>query len=390
MKPDRTTARVLAVVLTLLPLCSCATWPDASPPGPASELPGELTMNKNAGRGDLLIVNLRLESGEELPFALDTGSPLTVFPKSFEPKLGKRFGTVTLDNFGKTARSGRYATPKLYLGATRLMTGTNAVTYSHQDLFPHTRHPDRGLLGMDTLKHYCIQLDFAAGKIRFLRPEQVDPAALDNAFPLKFTKQGCPWIEHGSLIGEKGARLRIDAGYDSDGGMEHGLLRRQVWRHKGAAMGERAAFFPECTWDGQTYTNLIIGTWPTHTQAPNLMGLRFLARHLVTFDFPRRTIYLKRTSIGPLPDVDLESAANFLRTLKTQGQLPGWSKDEHGEISWRFEALRNRVVFTGQKDGDSFRYHYMVGHQCGDGAWKLQRAWRTDPKGQMTLMYSLP
>jgi hypothetical protein len=32
----------------------------------------------------------------------------------------------------------------------------------------------------------------------------------------------------------------------------------------------------------------------------NGIGLRFLARHLVTFDFPKRTMYLKRTSIGPL------------------------------------------------------------------------------------------
>jgi len=390
MKPDRTTARVLAVVLTLLPLCSCVTWPDASPPGPVAELPGELPMNKNAGRGDLLIVNLRLESGEELPFALDTGSPLTVFPKSFEPKLGKRFGTVTLDNFGKTPRSGRYATPRLYLGATRLMTGTNAVTYSHQDLFPHTRHPDMGFLGMDTLKHYCIQLDFAAGKIRFLTPEQVDPAALGKAFPLKFTKQGCPWIEHGSLIGEKGARLGIDAGYDSDGGMEHGLLRRQVWTRKGAAMGEGAAFFPECTWDGQTYTNLIIGTWPAHTRAANLMGLRFLARHLVTFDFPGRTMYLKRASIGPLIAEELQTAMDFLKNLRDKGQLPGWSADQHGEMSCASGASMNAVSATGQKNGDLSKYHYIVGRQTDDGPWKLQKAWRTDQKDQIIEQYSVP
>jgi hypothetical protein len=31
------------------------------------------------------------------------------------------------------------------------------------------------------------------------------------------------------------------------------------------------------------------------------MGLRFLARHLVTFNFPKRTMYLKQTRTGP-PD----------------------------------------------------------------------------------------
>jgi hypothetical protein len=32
------------------------------------------------------------------------------------------------------------------------------------------------------------------------------------------------------------------------------------------------------------------------------IGLRFLARHLVTLDFPRGTLYLKRQSVGSLPD----------------------------------------------------------------------------------------
>jgi hypothetical protein len=37
------------------------------------------------------------------------------------------------------------------------------------------------------------------------------------------------------------------------------------------------------------------------------IGLRFLARHLVTLDFPERTLYLQRQSIGPLPDLRLKT-----------------------------------------------------------------------------------
>ena len=49
--------------------------------------------------------------------------------------------------------------------------------------------------------------------------------------------------------------------------------------------------------DGDTYTNLVVGQG---TNA-NILGLRFLARHLVTLDFPNRTMYLQRTSVRPLP-----------------------------------------------------------------------------------------
>lgn len=37
------------------------------------------------------------------------------------------------------------------------------------------------------------------------------------------------------------------------------------------------------------------------------IGLRFLARHLVTLDFPKQTLYLKRQSVGPLTDPRLKT-----------------------------------------------------------------------------------
>ena len=48
------------------------------------------------------------------------------------------------------------------------------------------------------------------------------------------------------------------------------------------------------------HLNLIIGEMPRNAPLLNLIGLQFLARHLVTFNFPKRIMYLKRTSVGPL------------------------------------------------------------------------------------------
>src|SRR5437899_1156416 len=52
------------------------------------ELPPELVMNYAAGRGSWVIVPLQLESGEELRFVVDTGSPITLVDESLAPKLG--------------------------------------------------------------------------------------------------------------------------------------------------------------------------------------------------------------------------------------------------------------------------------------------------------------
>src|SRR5437773_12538482 len=85
--------RVLGASLALLLLCSCKTMREPGAIVPAAELPGEVTMNKDAGRGLWVFVTIRLESGEELPFVVDTGASWTAFDKSLEPKLGKRLGT---------------------------------------------------------------------------------------------------------------------------------------------------------------------------------------------------------------------------------------------------------------------------------------------------------
>src|SRR6266496_6418915 len=146
--------RALGIFLSLLLLSSCARKPDPSAIIPASELPAEVTMDKGPGRGGDLTVTLRLESGEELPFVLDTGAQVTVLDKSLEPKLGKRLGTTTIILPRDKQESAVYAAPKLYLGSTPLVTGSNIITYDFNPLSSRSPRPNMGFLGMDCLKHY--------------------------------------------------------------------------------------------------------------------------------------------------------------------------------------------------------------------------------------------
>jgi len=75
--------RALGAFLSLVLFCSRATA-DSTPP----QLPADVTLKKDAGPGGLLFVTLRLESGEELPFVVDAGSPVTLTDKSLKPRLG--------------------------------------------------------------------------------------------------------------------------------------------------------------------------------------------------------------------------------------------------------------------------------------------------------------
>jgi hypothetical protein len=138
--------------------------------------------------------------------------------------------------------------------------------------------------------------------------------------------------------------------------------------------------------------------------APNLIGLGFLARHLVTFDFPNRTLYLKQTSVGPLPFEDIKtvlhatkySAANAVIKLcdhlKKAGQLPGWSKgDQPADKNITFNYhYPDSVTFQSQKKGDSSIYHYEVARASEDSPWKLQKAWRADKDDYTIEEYPIP
>jgi hypothetical protein len=49
-------------------------------------------------------------------------------------------------------------------------------------------------------------------------------------------------------------------------------------------------------WNGEKYSHIKVAP----VDHVNVMGLRFLARHLVTLDFPNQKMYLKQISVAPL------------------------------------------------------------------------------------------
>jgi hypothetical protein len=258
------------------------------------ERPEDVPLEKWVGRGMMLQTKIRLEDGTEFPCTLDTGSPTSTLPAAAEPMLGKRLGSggfLMLDGPDRYSTH-LYQAPNIYLGKTRLETGSVIGTWNNPE----------AILGMDCLCHYCIQLDFVAGKMRFLDPQHLDVAELGKPFSLVISPYTV--IQHAPLFREKTGKLLIDTGCFTDGYLLpedfNSLVRQEkatLMPISGAPKGNIAEFadLPECFWDGEPYTDVVIGKGPA-----NLIGMRFLARHLVTFNFPKGVVYLKRVSSGPL------------------------------------------------------------------------------------------
>jgi hypothetical protein len=370
---------VIGAFCVLLLLCSCAT-PDSN----RSQLSRDVAMNKSAGYGELLFVTVRLESGEELPFVLDTGTYPTLLDKSLVPKLGKQLGQLTLSKFGEKAVSGIYAAPKMYLGTNALVvTGGGVGEYDFKKLYSGSERPIMGVLGMDCLEHSCVQLDFIAGKMRFLDAEHSDKKSWGRPFSLTRSGDGRFFIRE-NLAGVKdpGAPdTLIDTGCDHDGWLATSLFQQWTNHVKLPANGEVRA--PNATLGGETYSDLLsLGEYADSSG----IGLTFLSQHLVTFDFPNRTMYLKRTK-SPKPR-GYKAAEEFLISRMKEGRLPGWSQVDSGTLLGA-AMDPNKVVFKLQKHGDpSSFYIYRIIQARETAPWKLDKAWRTDAKGSIVEEYS--
>jgi len=402
----------------MLLLSSCATTrgPSAVVAGPEPLV--EAAINEDAGCGSSLIVTVRMEDGRELPLVVDTGSPMTVLDKSLEPALGNCLGTSTLNNFGVLYDGGVYAAPRLYLGDVPLVTDSTVVVSDYiQKTSSGAGRPVLGVLGMDCMRHYCIQFDFSTRKMRLLDPNHTEAETLGKAYPLTFSSQGNttdqwvrPYIHHSHLVGDDQIDVLVDTGYDADGALEPKVLRHEIQARTLRAEHERndanepeAAYLAECTWSGERYKKLVFGNGRNTKEADdgeNSLGLRFLARHLVTFDFPHRMMYLRKTRSGPLVNKEWNaetlaagrSAFKLARKMIKRGQLPGWSKEDPEMSRATVHLRRNPDTMTlgAKKKGDPSTYHYEFMRPSKGNPWKLEKAWRTDPNDQTVEEYPVP
>lgn len=368
---------------------------------PTTDRPPDMPMNEDAGFGGWVVLDIHLAGGETFPVVVDTGCPTTCLDASFESKLGNRIKTDTLWDFGVKSEINLFLTPKLFLKETPLMKiGPYVVTHDCKQISKVVGRPILGILGMDVLQNYCIQLDFSARKIRFLDYNHENKGRWGMPLPLVDVGDGCVAIND-NLAGTAGPGSLIDTGYNQDGWLEPKLFEQ--WTNQPARIRKGEVHAPCAILGGQIYpaVNLrpvnpkLLFTGDTHIRI-NGVGLRFLARHLVTFDFPEQTLYLKRVSKGSSVDsgLDLEkkSAAKFLKDLELKGKLPGWAKNDRiaGNRVMVQYVYPFSFVFDIPKSADPFIYHFTVWRASEGASWQLKKAWQTDTKGVTVKEYPIP
>jgi len=349
------TLSTAGIFLSLMLLCSCATEQAGQ-----RALPADVPINKDAGRGNWLIVTVQLGSGQKLPLILDTGAGGTMLNKSLAPKLGKRLGPVVTYFWGKTLTNDIYTAPGLSLGGAPLrITGGGVVCGDVMDLHDRTGRQLMGFLGMDVLEHYCIQLDFAEGKMRFLDDQHADKSTWGKAFPIVHLndQDDRPAVAE-NLLGQQDPRSIIDSGFMGDGWLMPKYF--QSWTNDAVSPTNGALQWPYGMFGGKKYPMFTLCAKNVESDG---IGIDFLARHLVTLDFPDHTLYLQRQSIGvrpdprmpeykPIPDREPEVTAHLRAVV--QDVMNGRAQaDDYTASAWkRLQSKQKEIQLLKKYVGD--------------------------------------
>jgi len=266
---------------------------------PREGVPFDLVLQRFAVAkgGDVLLIPVRF-SGKDRLFMVDTGFSRTVFDSSLplgEPR-GVSMGMSPQGLFEMKI----FDPPVASVGHLPLRVSDEVGSFDLKEFRQLTGHPIEGILGMDFLGRYVVHIDFDQGELSLLKS-----APQGARTPVRFAWQAgeAPTILAEFAGGQK-VRFIVDTGavtYNS-GIMEilkmRGLARKGVFHEIGATkqmtvLGKSSARLYRAERMGLGGFEVKGPVFSEVLQTSNL-GLGFWSRFTVTFDFPKRTVYMSR------------------------------------------------------------------------------------------------
>ena len=278
--------------------------------------------------------------GKEYQFLLDTGTTNTLFDQSFKDKLGKRILWPRKGDaaYGKKVKVEMFHAPNAWLGPFNLKNMRYVVAADLNKIVSDESRNFQGIVGMDFMQSYIVQLNFDKRKISFLkgsketdlfglfRPKENEHPEWGEPVPLKRNWFSNLRYVKGRLMDKINAEFLIDSGWHFPGVLKSSLFDRVSSMISRMKNGNQSAAVRTSNRGKVIITEeFSVGTFEYNDmffQKSNLsiLGLPFLSRHLVTFDFPNDTMYLKKgmnfskPSIPPIYIEGLEFAVQYVGT----------------------------------------------------------------------------
>ena len=274
---------------------------------------------------DLILLPVSV-GGKERNFLLDTGSTVSVFDRSLSSGTPVRMITVGPPS-GRPVEKGLYEPPKASVGGLD-MRPAGPVLYSNFSAMRAVSDRDIwGLIGMQFLKSYIVQVDFDARKVRLLDPRTISREDWGAPVPMRINGSGLPEIE-ARIEGQNPVIFVIDTGDNGGGNLSRSLFELLFPEQKNARVKNLMFTGMRASPSGRAPT-LSIGALSLpgivfESARISSLGLTLLRRCTATFDFPRGTLYLKP---GKQFNVAEDADMSGLHLLRLEGRIVALAVD---------------------------------------------------------------
>ena len=299
--------------LCLFVLSGCATLNQNSPEQIAE--PEVLAKFELTSGNKLLSLPVQFD-GEQL-FVLDTGSSKTIFDISLKDKLGKRilWPKKGKASHGKPITIEYFQAPHAHLGSLCLKKCNKIGVLDLAPVSSGAGQKVDGIIGMDFLKKYVVQIDFDNRTVSFIKskkegnifsflepaknshPEWGQPIAIRYEF-----LSGLPLVK-ATIDNNISVEFMIDTGFSSfyECHLKSDILQKIRPNIQSIVNGSSHTAAGEVSFASKKMAvvdKFSIGPFEYSDSIflesnSSMLGLVFLSRHLVTFDFPNRKMYLK-------------------------------------------------------------------------------------------------
>ena len=336
--------------------------------------PKTLAEFKIAKGGDPILLPVTLK-GKRYSFMLDTGCSHTVFDSSFKNVLGKAKKTEKGFTTGGPMDFELFDAPKAFLGPFNLQDCGEVFCMDFEMLSLVAGEKVSGMIGMNFLKNYVVQMDFDKGKLLFLKPATTKSPDWGQAFEIEYYPIGTPFIS-GIILNDIKVDFIIDTGDNGTGILRYFIFEKIVSGNQiktsntlaetaAGTVRFRSARIDSLSIGSFEYQDLIFdeGNW-------NQLGLSFFSRHLVTFDFPNNRIYLKKGK--KFEKVD-EADMSGLHLLRSPEKTFVYSVDENSPA--HKAGIKAHDVILKVNDEDAKAYDM----------WELRRLLMSGDKYKITM-----
>jgi predicted aspartyl protease len=330
---------------------------------------------KIAKGGDTIFLPVTF-NGQEHLFLLDTGTSHTTFDVSFKHQLGKAKRPAKAFSTGGPLTAEFFDAPDANLGPFNLKD-SNEVTCLDLTMpgFIEGRRIS-GLVGMNFLSRHVIQIDCDKGRLLFLKPTKAKRHNWGEELKIKYHPVGIPQIT-ASLLGDTKIDFSVDTGSNSSGLLQSNafdniLSREQLKTSEtliATAAGVirlREARMSTVSVGPFEYENLIF-----HEAYVSGLGLPFLSRHIVTFDFPNAKVYFKKANqFNKVDETDMSG----LHLLRISGDTVVHSVDQGSPAQKAGIRAKDVILKIANKEAGEY------------SMWEIRRLLMSEDKKKIEML----